>query len=138
MKKKILISACLLGVPCRYDGKSKPSEAAVALSEQYELIPFCPECYGGLPTPRPPAEICGDRVLTREGKDVTAEYTRGAESALALCRTLKIEDACLKSRSPSCGKGTIYDGSFSGTLIKGSGVTAELLEQNGIAVEVKE
>ena len=134
MKKKLLISACLLGVPCRYDGRSKPSEAAVALSEQYELIPFCPECYGGLPTPRPPAEICGERVVTREGKDVTAEYTRGAESALALCQALKIKDACLKAKSPSCGNREIYDGTFSGTRVSGEGITVRLLKKHGIRV----
>ena len=134
MTKKLLISACLLGVPCRYDGQSKPSPAAMALGEEYELIPFCPECYGGLPTPRPPSEICGDRVKTREGKDVTAEYTRGAESALALCRTLKIKDACLKSRSPSCGDREVYDGTFSGTRVSGQGVTVRLLQKNGIRV----
>ena len=134
MKKRLLISACLLGVPCRYDGKSKPSEAALALGEEYELVPFCPECYGGLPTPRPPAEIRGDRVVTEAGKDVTEEYMRGAESALALCQALKIEDACLKSRSPSCGNCEIYDGTFSGARVSGQGMTVRLLQKNRIRV----
>ena len=134
MKKRLLISACLLGVPCRYDGKSKPSEAALALGEKYELVPFCPECYGGLPTPRPPAEIRGDRVVTEAGKDVTEEYMRGAESALALCKALKIEDACLKSRSPSCGNREIYNGTFSGARVSGKGMTVRLLQKNGIRV----
>lgn len=134
MKKRLLISACLLGVPCRYDGKSKPSPEAMALSETYELVPFCPECYGGLPTPRPPAEIRGDGVFTQEGKDVTAEYRRGAESALRLCQVLGIEDACLKSRSPSCGNREVYDGTFSGTRVSGQGITVRLLQNNGIRV----
>ncbi|MBO5110094.1 MAG: DUF523 domain-containing protein [Clostridia bacterium] len=134
MKPKLLISACLLGVPCRYDGKSKPSEAALALGERYELVPFCPECYGGLPTPRPPAEIRGDGVFTESGRDVTAEYRRGAESALALCQALGIKDACLKSRSPSCGNREVYDGTFSGTRVSGEGITVRLLHKSGIRV----
>ena len=134
MKPKLLISACLLGVPCRYDGKSKPSEAALALGERYELVPFCPECYGGLSTPRPPAEIRGDGVFTESGRDVTAEYRRGAESALALCQALGIKDACLKSRSPSCGNREVYDGTFSGTRVSGEGITVRLLHKSGIRV----
>ena len=130
----MLISACLLGIPCRYDGKSKICADALALSDRYELIPFCPECYGGLPTTRPPAEIRGDRVISKEGRDVTAEYTRGAESALSLCRLLDVRLACLKARSPSCGSKEIYDGSFRGVLIPGEGITTRLLRQNGIRV----
>ena len=134
MKEKILVSACLLGLPCRYDGKSKPDERVIALKEKYELIPFCPEVYGGLETPRTPSERVGDRVLMKDGRDVTENYRRGADGALCLCKTLDIKKAILKERSPSCGSGKIYDGSFSGTLKDGDGVTAELLLKNGIEV----
>ena len=131
---KILISACLLGCRCRYDGGSKPHPVAEKLAERHGLIPVCPEQLGGLPTPRPPAERRGDRVLTAAGGDVTEQYRRGAEEALALYRLLGCEAAVLKERSPSCGSGQIYDGSFSKTLISGDGVTAELLKRNGIPV----
>ena len=131
---RILVSACLLGVACRYDGKSKPHSAVLALQGQHQLIPVCGEIFGGLPTPRLPAERVGDRVLTQEGSDVTAEYTRGAQEVLALARRMDCRVALLKERSPSCGSGEIYDGSFSRTLIPGDGVTAERLQKHGIAV----
>lgn len=134
MKEKILVSACLLGLPCRYDGKSKPDERVIALKEKYELIPFCPEVYGELETPRTPSERVGDRVIMCDGKDVTENYKRGAEGALYLCNTLGIKKAVLKERSPSCGKGKIYDGSFEGILTDGNGVTADLLIKSGIEV----
>ena len=131
---RILVSACLLGVSCRYDGKSKPHPAVVALQGQHQLIPVCGEIFGGLPTPRTPAERVGDRVLTEDGRDVTQEYHRGAEEVLALARRLDCKVALLKERSPSCGTGEIYDGSFTRTLTAGDGVTAELLQASGIAV----
>ena len=131
---KILISACLLGIPCRYDGASKPQPWAAALARRHELVPVCPEQLGGLPTPREPSERREGRVVMRTGTDVTEQYRRGAEAALALCRLLRCEAAILKERSPSCGHGTIYDGTFTGTLTKGDGVTAELLHRNGIRV----
>ncbi len=134
MKEKILVSACLLGISCRYDGKSKPNEKIIALAEKYELIPFCPEIYGGLPTPRTPSERVGNRVLMRDGKDVTENYNKGAKEALLLCKTLGIKRAVLKERSPSCGKGEIYDGSFTGVTASRDGVTAELLISEGIEV----
>lgn len=131
---RLLVSACLLGVPCRYDGKPKPHPLIDALSERHHLIPVCPEQLGGLPTPRPPAERRGERVVNREGRDVTEAYRRGAEAVLLLCRRLRCEGAVLKERSPSCGKGEIYDGSFSGRLVPGEGVTAALLRTRGIPV----
>lgn len=131
---KILISACLLGCRCRYDGGSKMHPTAAALAERHELVPVCPEQLGGLPTPRPPAERVGDRVLTAAGGDVTAQYRRGAEEALRLCRVTGCEAAVLKERSPSCGSGLIYDGSFSGVLTAGDGVTAAVLKIAGIPV----
>ena len=131
---KFLISACLLGCRCRYDGASKPLPQIAALAERHTLVPVCPEQLGGLPTPRPPSERRGDRVLTRDGGDVTAQYRRGAEEALRLCRLLGCEAALLKERSPSCGCGSVYDGTFTGALTAGDGVTAELLRAQGIPV----
>ena len=130
---KILISACLLGVCCRYDGASKAHPLAASLAERHTLVPVCPEQLGGLPTPRPPAERRGDRVVTQSG-DVTEQYRRGAEETLKLCKLFGCEAAVLKERSPSCGHGQIYDGTFSGTLTAGDGVTAELLAAHGIPV----
>lgn len=134
MKKTILVSACLLGISCRYDGKSKPSSEVIALAEKYNIVPVCPEIYGGLPTPRTPSERVGDKTLMKDGTDVTENYLRGAEAALALYRTAGCHAALLKARSPSCGLGEIYDGSFSGSLTARDGVTAELLIREGIAV----
>lgn len=131
---KLLISACFLGLPCRYDGASRPQPWAETLAARHELVPVCPEQLGGLPTPRAPSERQGDRVVMNTGADVTAQYRRGAESALALCRLLGCEAAILKERSPSCGHDHIYDGTFTGTLTAGDGVTTELLRQNGIPV----
>ncbi len=131
---RILISACLLGTCCRYDGASKGQPLVKALAERHTLVPVCPEQLGGLPTPRPPAELQGGAVRTRSGIDVTDQYRRGAEETLRLCRLLGCEAAVLKERSPSCGRGQIYDGTFSGTLTAGDGVTAELLTANGIPV----
>ncbi len=138
MKEKLLISACLLGLPCRYDGESRRSVSIDELSEKYELIPFCPEIYGGLCTPRTPSERVGDRVVMRDGTDVTENYLRGAHGAVMLCRALGCSLALLKARSPSCGVGEIYDGSFGGILTEGNGVTAEHLINAGVAVVSEE
>ena len=134
--KTLLISRCLLGDPCRYDGKSKPlsAETLQTLRERYKLIPVCPEVLGGLPTPRTPSERQGDRVVMKTGADVTKEYRRGAEAALQAARENQVCAAVLKERSPSCGKGNIYDGSFTGTLKNGNGVTAEVLLNAGFTV----
>lgn len=131
---KILVSACLLGVSCRYDGCGREHPDVERLAEKYELIPVCPELLGGLPTPREPAERRGDRVVSRSGIDVTDKYRRGAKEALRLAKLLGCTAAVLKERSPSCGRGEIYDGTFTRTLTGGSGVAAELLEANGIRV----
>lgn len=130
----ILVSACLLGCPCRYDGKSKPNDAVLALMPQHTLIPICPEQMGGLATPRMPAERKAGGVLTENGTDVTVQYGRGAAEALRLAKLYGCTHAILKERSPSCGSGQIYDGSFSRALIPGDGVTAQLLKANGIVV----
>ena len=131
---KLLVSACLLGTPCRYDGKSKPIAGIEHLRERYELIPVCPEQAGGLPTPRMPSERCGGRVIMRSGADLTLPYQKGAQHTLELCLKEGCAAALLKERSPSCGSGEIYDGTFTHTLIPGNGVTAELLKKNGIKV----
>ncbi len=131
---RILISACLLGEPCRYDGKSKGIDALFALSERHTLFPICPERDGGLETPRPPSERCGNRVINDQREDVTAQYQKGAEIALETARKNGCTLAILKERSPSCGADQIYDGTFTHTLKKGDGVTAQLLKENGIAV----
>ena len=135
-KETLLISECLLGITCRYDGGSKPLPEALLtnLAERYYLLPVCPEQLGGLETPRAPSERRGNRVVMNSGNDVTAQYVRGAGQALELARRFGCTKALLKERSPSCGSGIIYDGSFTGTLTEGYGVTAELLMQNGIAV----
>lgn len=136
MKKKVLISSCLLGVNCRYDGRNNklPEEKLNELKEKYELIPVCAECYGGLTTPRVPSERRNGRVYSKTGTDVTAEFEKGAGAALYLAELFGAELAILKENSPSCGSGTIYDGTFSGTLTDGDGVTAELLKKHGITV----
>ena len=133
-REPLLISACLMGAACRYDGKRKPMEHLERLMERYHLIPVCPEQLGGLATPRTPAERVGDRVLTERGHDVTANYTAGAEEALRFAGLYGCKKALLKERSPSCGHGEIYDGTFSRTMIPGSGVTAQLLTEQGIKV----
>ena len=136
---RILVSACLLGVCCRYDGKSKPCEAVLRLIEKHELVPVCPEQLGGLPTPRAASEIQKDgRVRNREGRDVTREYALGAAECARLCKMLSCDLAILKSRSPSCGSGWVYDGSFSGVLVPGDGVTTRKLKALGIPVLTEE
>lgn len=132
--KPILVSACLLGVSCRYDGKSKPVKEVIALKDKYNLIPVCTEIMGGLPTPRIPCEIKNGRVINRDGEDKTSEYVRGAEEVLRLARIFGCDTAVLKARSPSCGSGEIYDGSFSGSLTAGDGICAEILKANGIKI----
>ena len=121
----IIVSACLFGCDCRYKGDNCKQEELVALAERHTLVPVCPEQLGGLPTPRNPAEICGDKVLSNAGKDVTKEYTKGAETALYIAKIVGADAAVLKANSPSCGKGVIYDGTFTGQKTAGDGVTAK-------------
>ena len=134
----LLISACLLGCRGRYDGASKTQPWVAALAERYELVPVCPEQLGGLPTPRPPAERKGSRVVTEAGADVTAQYEKGAAEALKLARLNGCRAAVLKANSPSCGCGTIYDGSFSHRKIPGDGVAAQALKAAGLTVYTEE
>ena len=126
------MSACLLGVKCRYDGAEKLNEKVAELACEHELVPFCPEIYGGLPTPREPSEIRDGRVYTCSGRDVTAEYEKGAEMALKVAQMLKCDCALLQDRSPSCGIGKVHNGLFDGGLVDGDGKTAELLRKAGM------
>ena len=132
--KTILVSRCLLGDPCRYDGSSRPYPGIEALAERYTLVPICPECDGGLPVPRPAGERRGNRIVTKDGADLTAAYRRGAEIALAKAKETGATIALLKSRSPSCGVGRIHDGTFTGGMTEGDGIAAELLKANGITL----
>ena len=132
--EKILISACLVGDKCKYDGHTNYTPLIKDLLEKYELVPFCPEVEGGLPTPRKPSERKSDKVINNAGKDVTRNFQLGAEKALNICKYLNIKIAILKENSPSCGVNQIYDGNFKNKLIKGEGVTTELLRKNGITV----
>lgn len=133
-KEKILISACLLGIPCRYDGRDNKIESLNLLQQQFDFVPICPEQLGGLSTPRCPCEIQGNKVMSKEGKDYTREFQEGAEKSLKLAKQWNIKTALLKAKSPSCGFGQIYDGSFSKKLITGNGFTAALLEKEGIRI----
>lgn len=140
----LLVSACLLGEPVRYDGQSKAVSGIRALEMHHQIFSFCPEVASGLPVPRPPAEIKGDAlvilnreadgVYTGDGRDVTEAFRRGAQQALDFCREHDIQVAVLKERSPSCGVHQIYDGSHQGRIIAGQGLTAALLREHGIRV----
>ncbi|NLH01038.1 MAG: DUF523 domain-containing protein [Clostridiales bacterium] len=130
----ILVSACLLNVNCRYNGTGILHSSVLKLMASHQLIPVCPELFGGLCTPRPPAEIIEGRVVNIAGNDVTEAYEKGAEETLKLAKLFNCKLAVLKERSPSCGHGTIYDGSFTATLTEGNGITADLLIKNGIEV----
>ncbi len=130
--EKILVSACLLGTPCRYDGKSNEASYMEELNRYFDLVPFCPEVEGGLHVPRDPAEIRGQGVYTQNGKEVTKAYNHGAEKALRLCKLLGISIAILKEKSPACGVHQIHNGLFNGNLVQGEGFTARTLRLNGI------
>ena len=131
---KILVSGCLLGENCKYNGGNNYSEKVAEYIKGHEVISVCPECLGGLPTPRVPAEIVNGVVTNREGKNVDAEFRKGAKIALEIAKKEKIDLAILQSRSPSCGVKQIYDGTFSGTRIDGQGVFAKLMNKNGFKI----
>ena len=136
---KILVSGCLLGENCKYNGGNNYSEKVAEYIKGHEVIPVCPECMGGLPMPRVPAEIVNGIVTNREGKNVDAQFRKGAEIALEIAKKEQIDLAILQSRSPSCGVKQIYDGTFSGTRIEGQGVFAKLLKENGFRmIDVEE
>ena len=144
---RTIVSACLAGAACRYDGRSKPDPEIVAAVQRGDMIPLCAEVLGDLPTPRPAAEIVGGdgsavldgsaRVLTITGTDVTREFVAGAERVADAAVALDARHAILQDRSPSCGCGRIYDGSFTGEIVEGDGVTAAALARRGITISVR-
>jgi uncharacterized protein YbbK (DUF523 family) len=138
-RQALIVSACLLGVACNHKGRASTTETVVSLGRTRHLIPVCPETIGGLPTPRPAAEIAPDgRVRTAAGEDVTAAYERGAAHTLAVARAVGATEAILKARSPSCGCHEVYDGTFTRRRIAGEGVTARALREAGIRVRSEE
>ncbi|NDV20119.1 DUF523 domain-containing protein [Pseudodesulfovibrio sp. JC047] len=134
----ILVSACLAGLFCRYNGDTVPDERVVELVRQGRAVPFCPEVHGGLPTPRAPCEKLGEKIIDRDGIDRTAAFCRGAEEGLRLARLIGSREAILKARSPSCGSGEIYDGTFASIRVPGDGIFAQLLKENGMSVRTEE
>ena len=131
---RILVSSCLLGSQCRYKGDGCRCEKVLALAENHILIPVCPEQMGGLATPRDPSERVNDKVMSCKGRDVTEQFRKGAENALFLAQLNHVDFAVFKANSPSCGKGIIYDGTFTGGKKEGNGITTDLLLENGIPV----
>lgn len=134
MKTKIIVSACLLGENCKYNGGNNKCDDIIALAEKFEIIPVCPECFGGLPIPRVPSEIRDGRVYSKTGEDLTEAFLSGAEQTLYIAKEANAPCAVLKENSPSCGFGKIYDGTFSGNKIEGNGITAQLLYDNEIQI----
>jgi uncharacterized protein YbbK (DUF523 family) len=138
MDKPIIVSICLAGVPCNYVGESSPCQAVIDLVDKGKAIPICPEQLGGLATPRTPAEKLGDKVITKDGTDVTEELERGAQRTLKIAQSIGADLAILKVLSPPRGKGITYDGTHTGSLTEGNGLTAGLLIENGIQVYTEE
>jgi uncharacterized protein YbbK (DUF523 family) len=129
-----IVSACLAGIKCRFDGRAEPCQKVIELVKKGEALPLCPERLGGLPTPRAKTEVKKGRVYTKDGQDLTDKYKKGAAAALRVAKLVGCKMAILKSKSPSCGVGKIFDGTFSGKLIKGDGIFARLLKENKIKV----
>jgi len=132
-----IVSACLAGIDCAYDGKSRRCEKVVEIVKSGKAIPVCPEQLGGLPTPRIPAEIQNGKVNNKESEDVTENFQKGAEEALKIIQMINCKEAILKSNSPSCGKGTIYDGTFNHVKVPGNGIFADMCLKNGINVKTE-
>ena len=134
----IVVSACLAGIKCRYDGGSKPCQKIIELIKQGKAIPVCPEQLGGLPTPRTPTEIVNNKVLTKDGKDKTEEFIKGAKEAIKIIEMANCKEAILKAKSPSCGCGKIYDGTFSEKTKNGDGIFTKMLKEKGIKCTTEE
>ncbi|MBP2642606.1 MAG: hypothetical protein H6Q67_493 [Firmicutes bacterium] len=130
----IIVSACLAGIECRYNGQSFPIPEVIDLAKKGQAIPLCPEILGKLPTPRPCVEICGERFLTADGTDKTEAFILGAKIAVGIANLVGCEKAILKAKSPSCGCGLIYDGTFTGNLVQGDGIFCRLLKEERIQV----
>lgn len=133
-KEKLLVSACFVSKGYKYDGDANINIKIIELEQKYEFVFICPEVFGGLPVPRYPSEILGDKVVNIIGEDVTQNFNLGAIKALELAKKHNCKKALLKAKSPSCGKGMVYDGTFSHTLKEGHGITVRLLMENGIEV----
>ena len=131
---RVLVSACLLGYNCKYNGKNNLNSKIVELLKTHEVIPVCPEMFGGLSCPRIPCEKVGDRILDKEGNDCTKQFITGAEEALNIAKEKQVDFAILQKRSPSCGNSVIYDGTFKGNLIAGNGVFAQKLQSLNIPI----
>ncbi len=129
-----IASACLCGINCKYSGGNNFNPGVYKKMIEGKVIPVCPEVLGGLPTPRIPAEITGDRVINKSGKDITDDFLRGAFKTLEIAKAVGADRAVFKQRSPSCGCGQIYDGSFSGKVVEGDGIATRILKQHGIRV----
>ena len=134
----IVVSECLTGIKCRYDGRGKPCQKVIDLIRQGKAIPVCPEQLGGLPTPRTPAESVGDKVLTKDGEDKTIEFKKGVREAIKIMEMANCTEAILKAKSPSCGCGQIYDGTFSGSMKEGDGLFTKALKEKGIKCTTEE
>lgn len=132
--EKIVVSACLLGINCKYDGTNNKNDKVLEYLKDKEVIPICPEIMGGLSTPRVPSEIKDNKVITKDNVDVTDNFLKGANEVLYLAKLLNVKKALLKAKSPSCGIGEIYDGTFTHTKIEGDGITTRLLKENNIEV----
>jgi len=131
---KVMVSACLLGDNVKYNGKNNKNDVLIEFLKDKDVIKVCPECLGDLKVPRSPSEIQGNKVINKDGIDVTNSYLKGAEKTLKIANDENIKVAILKKNSPSCGSQKIYDGTFSNNLIEGEGITAKLLKKNGIVV----
>ena len=134
----ILVSACLLGYNCKYNGKNNKNDKVLEYIKDKYVIPICPEIFGGLSTPRIPSEINDNKVINKEGMDVTKYFMDGANKTLEIAKTLNIKKALLKQKSPSCGCGKIYDGTFTNNIINSDGITTKLLKENNIEVITEE
>ncbi len=133
-----VVSACLAGIPCRFNGTAKTHPKVLNLVQNQQAIPVCPEQLAGLPTPRAPCENKGDRVVTQDGNDLTNVFEQGAKTALQIAQQHGCTHAILRTKSPSCGCGKVFDGSFSDHLVDGDGVFTKLLKKNGIVVKTQE
>ena len=134
----ILVSACLLGHNCKYNGKNNKNEKVLEYTKDKYVIPVCPEVFGNLSIPRLPSEIIGNKVVNKRGKDVTNNFIDGANKTLEIAKKLNVKRALLKQKSPSCGCGKIYDGNFTNTIINGDGITTRILKENNIEVITEE
>lgn len=136
--EKVIVSACLLGENCKYNGKNNKNDKVLEFIKDKQVIPICPEVFGGLSTPRVPSEIKDNNVVNKDGIDVTKYFIDGANKTLSIAKKYNVKKAILKQKSPSCGYGKIYDGNFNGNIIDGYGITAKLLKENNIDIITEE